>query len=78
MTNESTRFDDFLNDLRDKLKAEYEASEELKAEFPSADVYAAFYLNTAAAKPLVRRWREDFADTDNLAAFRAAQAAGRT
>ena len=66
------KFDDFIADLREKLCAKYEASETLKSEFICAENYAAFELNTATAKPLVRQWREDF---DAKAAERAIVAA---
>ncbi len=41
------------------------------------DVYASYELNTATARPLVRRWKADHDDAENLAAYRAAEAAGR-
>ena len=74
MTNKTTRFDDFMDDLRGKLCAKYEASPELKAEFLSADSYAAFALNEPSARNLVRQWKADHDDAENLA---AAEADGR-
>ena len=37
MTNENSRYDTFMDDLRGKMKAFYEASDDLKAEFVSAE-----------------------------------------
>ena len=76
-TNKTTRFDAFIDDLRGKLKAKYEASPELRAEFVSAENYAAFALNEPSARNLVRQWKADHDDAENLAAFNAAEAAGR-
>ena len=59
-TTKTTRYDDFMDDLRGKLRAKYEASPELRAEFLCAGDYVAFELNSATARPLVRRWRQDF------------------
>ena len=76
-TNETTRFDAFMGDLRAKLRTEYEASPSLRAEFVCAEDFVAYRLNEPTAKPLIRRWREDFDDAANMAAFTAASAAGR-
>ena len=59
-TETSTRFDAFMGDLRTKLCAEFEASPSLRAEFTCGADYAAYRLNEPTAKPLIRRWREDF------------------
>ncbi len=67
--NKTTSFDDILDDMRGKLCAEYEASADLKAEFLCGEDYAAYFLNTATATPLIRGWRADF---DATAAERAA------
>ncbi len=77
MTNENTRYEALIADLRAKLCAEYEQSPALKAEFIEAGDYAAYTLNLPSAKPLLARWKADFADADNMAAFKAAEAAGR-
>lgn len=68
MTTKNPKFDAFMSDLRAALCAQYEASESLRAEFPTADIYIAFTLNEPTARPLVRRWRGDF---DAAAAERA-------
>ena len=73
----TTRFDEILDSMRATLCDEYEASETLKSEFTCAADYAAYRLNEHTAKPLIRRWREDFDDAANMAAFTAASAAGR-
>lgn len=76
-TNKTTRYDAFMDDLRGKMKAAYEQSEDLKAEFTSAETYAAYRLNEPSVRNLVRRYKADCANADNLAAFNAAKAAGR-
>ena len=60
MTNDTPRFIALIDYMRAKLCAEYEASADLKAEFTTGEDYAAYTLNTATAKPLVRKWRDDF------------------
>ena len=77
MSNHNTRYDDLIADLRAKLCAEYEQSPALQAEFVEAADYAAFTLNRPSAKPLLKRWRANYADADNMAALKAAEAAGR-
>ena len=77
MSNQNSRYDALIADLRAKLCAEYEASPELQAEFVEAADYAAFTLNRPSAKPLLKRWKADYADADNMAALKAAEAAGR-
>ena len=59
-TLENPKFDDLIAYLREKLCAKYEASETLKSEFICAEDYAAFELNTATARPLIRGWRAGF------------------
>ena len=76
-TLKNTKFDALLDYMRDKLRAEYEASANLQAEFFNAEGYAAYTLNSPTARPLIRRWRADFEDAANMAAFDAAKAAGR-
>jgi len=73
MTNKSPRYDNFMDDLRGKMKAFYEASEDLKAEFLSAENYVAFKTNEPAFRALAIRYEADCVEADNLAA-----AAGRT
>ena len=73
----TTRFDEILDSMRATLCDEYEASETLKSEFTCGADYAAFTLNTTAAKSLIRGWRADSENVDNMAAFHAADAAGR-
>ncbi len=77
MTTIPTKSDEFIADLRAKLGAKYEASETLKSEFTSAEDYAFFALNEPSARGLVRQWKADHDDAENLAAFDAAKAAGR-
>ncbi len=76
MTNKSTRYDNFMDDLRGKMKAEYEASEDLKAEFLSAENYAAFKMNEPAFRALALRYESSCVEADNLAAVDEAEAAG--
>ena len=76
-TNENPRFTALMDHLRTGLCAEYEASDTLKIEFLSADGFAAFTLNQPAAKNLIREWQAGIDETENLAAFNAAAAAGR-
>jgi len=71
-TLKNTKFDDLIAYVREKLCAKYEASETLKSEFICADDYAAFELNSATARPLVRGWKTGF---DASAAERAIVAA---
>ena len=77
MTNKSTRYDNFMDDLRGKMKAEYEASEDLKAEFLSAENYVAFKMNEPAFQKLARQHEASCVEADNLARCNAAEAAGR-
>ena len=77
MANKSTRCDNFMDDLRGKMKAEYEASEDLRAEFLSAENYAAFKMNEPAFRALAIRYEADCVEADNLAAVDEAEAAGR-
>ena len=76
-TSNTTKFNGVVDALRAKLIEKYEASEKLKAEFPSAEDYAAYTMNTPEAKPLVRGFRNGDQDKKNEAAFKAADAAGR-
>ena len=76
MTNEITRYDAMLDDLRARLRAEYEMSEELKHEFPEAEDYVAWSLTVAERNAgVLSTWKSNFEATDNLAAFKAAEAA---
>ena len=59
-TLKNPKFDDFIADLRARLIARYEASSELRSEFICGEDFAAYELNTATAKPLIRRWRAGF------------------
>ncbi len=78
MTNENTRYDAMLDDLRARLRAEYEQSEEHKAEFPEAEDYVAWSLAVAERDAdVLSTWKSNFETADNLAAFKAAEAAGR-
>ena len=77
MTNSPTSFDDFMSDLRARLCAKYEASPEIRAEFICGEDYAFFALNEPSARNLVRQWKADHGDAENLTAFNAADAAGR-
>ena len=73
-TNENTRFDAFMGDLRARLCAKYEASPSLRAEFVCGEDFAAFTLNEPTARPLVRRWRQDFDAAAGERALLAAEA----
>ena len=55
MTNKSARYDNFMDDLRGKMEAYFEASEDLKAEFLSAENYVAFKTNEPAFRDLARQ-----------------------
>ena len=77
-TLKTPKFDDFITDLREKLCAKYEASETLKSEFICAEDYAAFELNTATAKPLIRGWRAGFDAEAAEKAIAAAEARSNT
>ncbi len=70
--NENPRLAALLDDLRVKFRAKYEASPELRAEFATADDYTEFELNHPATKKLIGKWRANFDDADNIAAYRAA------
>ena len=74
MTNKSTRYDNFMDDLRGKMKAYFEASEDLKAEFPSADDYVAFKTNEPAFRALALQHEANCVEADNLAALAEAEA----
>ena len=78
MANKSTRYDTYMDDLRGKMKAEYEASEDLKVEFLSAENYAAFKMNEPAFRALARQHEANCIEADNLTALAEAEAAGRT
>ncbi len=73
MTTIPTKSDEFMSDLRARLGAKYEASETLKSEFTSAEDYAFFALNEPSARGLVRQWKADHDDAENLAAATAAE-----
>ena len=77
MTNENSRYDIFMDDLRGKMKADFEASEDLKAEFPSAEDYVAYKTNEPAFVKLARQHKANCAVADDLAALATAEAAGR-
>ena len=77
MTNKSTRYDNFMDDLRGKMKAYFEASEDLKAEFVSAEDYVAFKTNEPAFRALALQHEANCVEADNLAALAAAEADGR-
>ncbi len=77
MANKSTRYAKTMDDLRGKMKAEYEASEDLKAEFLSAENYAAYKMNEPAFKKLARQHEANCVEADNLAALDEAEATGR-
>ncbi len=77
MTNENSRYDIFMDDLRGKMKAVYERSEDLKAEFPSAEDYVAYKTNEPAFAKLARQHKANCAVADDLAALATAEAAGR-
>jgi len=77
MTNKSTRYDNFMDDLRGKMKAYFEASEDLKAEFPSAEDYVAYKTNEPAFVKLARQHKANCAVANDLAALATAGAAGR-
>ena len=77
MTNKSTRYDNFMDDLRGKMKAYFEASPELKVEFLSAENYVAYKMNEPAFRDLARQHEANCVEADNLAAFEKADAAGR-
>ncbi len=78
MTNKSTRYDNFMDDLRGKMEAYFEASEDLKAEFLSAENYVAYKMNEPAFQKLARKHEANCIEADNLAALAEAEAAGRT
>lgn len=73
-TSKTTRFDAMMDYMREKLCAEYEASADLKSEFVCAEDFAAYTLNSATAKPLIRRWRADFVAAAGERALLAAEA----
>ena len=73
-TLENPKFDDLIAYVREKLCAEYEASESLNSEFICAEDYAAFQLNTATASPLIRGWRAGFDAEAEEKALLAAEA----
>ena len=50
-------FDTLVAHVRANLCAKYEASEALKSEFICAEDYAAYEMNTTAARAWSRRWR---------------------
>ena len=77
IANENPRLATLLDDLRVKFRAQFEASPELRAEFDTADDYAEFELNHPATKKLIGKWQANFDDADNIAAYLAADAAGR-
>jgi hypothetical protein len=69
MTNKHTSFDALIQSVRETLKSEFGASEDLKAEFISADDYAAYVL--AKSPKIQATWKAGF---DELAALAAAEA----
>ena len=76
MTNESPRYTKTMDDLRDQMKAEFEASEDLKAEFLSADSYVAFKMNEPAFRKLALQYEANCVEADNIAALAEAEAVG--
>ena len=74
MASKSTRYDIFMDDLRGKMKADFEASEDLKAEFPSAEDYVAYKTNEPAFVKLARQHKANCAVADDLAALAEAEA----
>jgi hypothetical protein len=76
MTNKSPRYDNFMDDLRGKMKAYFEASEDLKAEFLSADSYVAYKMNEPAFRALAIQHEANCVEADNLAALAEAEAVG--
>ena len=78
MTIENSRYTALIQDMRRKLVAEFEASPELQNEFVEAENYTAYFLADAErVTGLLSTWRANFENADNLAAFQAAEAAGR-
>ncbi len=76
-TNKTTRYDNFMHDLRAKICAEYEVSPELRAEFATAADYVAFKMNEPSLRNMARRYKADCATADSLVAARVAENAGR-
>ena len=67
-------FDALMSSMREKLCAEYEASETLKSEFVCAEDFAAYEMNSATARPLIRGFRAGFDAAAEERAFVAAEA----
>lgn len=77
-TLKNPRFDAMLDDLRARLRVEYEQSEALRAEFISVEDYVAWSLATAERNTgVLSTWKSNFEAAENMAAFKAAEAAGR-
>ena len=81
-TTENPRFTALIDHMRTGLCAEYEASDASvegspKNVYMDAAGYAAFVMNEPAAKSLIDKWRAGIDETESLAAFNAADAAGR-
>ena len=76
MTNKSPRYDNFMDDLRGKMKAVYERAEDLKAEFLSAEDYVAYKTNEPAFRSLALQYEANCVEADNLAALAEAEAVG--
>ncbi len=76
MSSKSTRYDIFMDDLRGKMKADFEASEDLKAEFLSAENYVAYKTNEPAFRALALQHEVNCVEADNLAALAKAEAVG--
>ncbi len=75
MTSIHTKSDAFMADLRRAYRAEYEGSKDIKAEFLSAEDYAAFKV--AESPAMIELMRQHHEDVLTEAALRRAEKAGR-
>ena len=75
MTSIQTTSDAFMIDLRRAYRAEFDADEAIRAEFITAEDYAAFMV--AENPAMIQKMRENCQAVEDEAALRRAEKAGR-